>query len=55
MDGDLLKKSPSLTKEKLTFPDFVDNMLPNALNAAEMKCFTLFETFLFLDQSFILC
>ena len=55
MSGDLLKESRCLTKEKLTFVDFVDNMLTNTLNAAEIKCFTLFQTFLFLDQSFILC
>ena len=43
MGGDLLKKSRCLTKEKLVFPEFVDNMLTNTLNAAEIKCFTLFK------------
>ena len=50
MGGDLLKKSRCLTQGKLIFPEFVDNMLTNTLNAAEIKCFTLFKTFLFLDQ-----
>ena len=53
MAGDL-KKSRCLTKEKLIFPEFVDNMLTITLNAAEIKCFTLFKTFIFLDQSFTL-
>ena len=55
MGGDLLKKSRCLAKEKLIFPEFVNNMLTNTLHAAEIKCFTLLTTFLFLDQSFILC
>ena len=40
--------------EKLTFPEFVDNMLTNTLNAAEIKCFTPFKTFLFLDHFYIM-
>ena len=50
MGGDLLKKSRCLTKEKLIFPEFVDNMLTNTLNAAETKFFTLFKTF-FISRS----
>ena len=37
--------------EKLTFPEFVDNMLTNTLNAAEIKCFAV--TNFFISQSFL--
>ena len=55
MGGDLLKKITAFDKEKINFSEFVDNILTNKLNTAEIKCFTLFKTFLFLNQNFILC
>ena len=44
MGGDLLKKSRCLTKEKLTFPDYVDNISANTFNAAKIVslCLKLF-------------